>query len=189
MAVNLTNSNDTIITSNNNNIQIDFSTTRSTQLQNLENRTNPIGTINIYAGSIAPSGWLLCDGSAVSRTTYSDLFDVIGTTYGEGNGTTTFNLPNLKGRIPVGLDSDDADLDALGETGGEKEHTLTINEMPQHRHSITIHGTAGGGTMVTQSNGNGGSVTGANWVIGNAGGNEAHNIMQPYVVLNYIISY
>ena len=63
------------------------------------------GTVIMYAGSSAPTDWLICDGSAISRTTYSDLFSVIGTDYGVGNGTTTFNIPNLKGKVPVGLDS------------------------------------------------------------------------------------
>ena len=71
----------------------------------------PTGAINAYSGSIAPTGWLLCDGAAVSRATYSDLFALIGTTYGAGNGTSTFNLPNLKGRVIVGLDSSQTEFD------------------------------------------------------------------------------
>jgi hypothetical protein len=74
------------------------------------------------------------DGAAVSRTTYSDLFALIGTTYGAGNGSTTFNVPNLKGRVPVGLDGSQTEFDALGEAGGEKAHVLTIGEMPAHTH-------------------------------------------------------
>lgn len=65
----------------------------------------PAGAIMPYAGAAAPTGWLLADGSEVSRSTYSDLFDVCGTTYGAGDGSTTFNLPDLQGKIPVGLDS------------------------------------------------------------------------------------
>jgi microcystin-dependent protein len=79
----------------------------------------------MFAGSTAPTGWLLCDGTAVSRTTYSDLFAITSTTYGVGDGSTTFNLPNLKGRVPVGLDTSQTEFDVLGETGGAKTHTLT----------------------------------------------------------------
>lgn len=159
------------------------------EIKSVVNNNTPVGSINLYAGSSAPTGWLICDGSAVSRTTYADLFDVIGTTYGSGDGSTTFNIPNLKGNVPVGLDSNDTDFDTLGETGGEKEHTLTTDEMPSHNHEITIHRTAGAGTMVAQSSGTGGSVTGSSWVIGNTGGGDAHNNLQPYIVLNYIIAY
>lgn len=105
----------------------------------------PAGAITAYAGSSAPTGWLLCDGSAVSRTTYADLFAVVGTTYGVGNGATTFNLPNLKGRVPVGRDSGDTDFDALGETGGAKTVTLTEAQLPSHTH--------GDGTLSAASDG------------------------------------
>ena len=78
----------------------DTTTGTITQLQTLGNvllttPANPIGTINMYASTTVPSGWLLCDGSAVSRTTYSSLFNIIGTTYGVGDNSTTFNIPNL----------------------------------------------------------------------------------------------
>lgn len=101
--------------------------------------SSPAGSITQYAGSSAPTGWLLCDGSAVSRTTYSDLFSLISTTYGVGDGSTTFNLPDLKGKIPVGYNSSDGDFDALGETGGAKTHTLTSDEMPSHTHTQNSH--------------------------------------------------
>lgn len=110
----------------------------------------PTGTILEYAGSTAPTGYLLCDGSAVSRTTYSNLFTVIGTTYGTGDGSTTFNVPNKKGRVGVGRDSSDTSFDTLGETGGEKTHTLSASEMPSHTHSVdppsTSTNTTGGHT-------------------------------------------
>jgi len=87
--------------------------------------SNPVGSIILYPGASAPTGYLICDGAAISRTTYSDLYAVIGTVYGIGNGSTTFNLPNLKGRVPVGLNSAETEFDALGETGGAKTHTLS----------------------------------------------------------------
>lgn len=99
----------------------------------------PAGSINLFAGAAAPAGFLLCDGSAISRATYAALFAVIGTTYGAGDGTTTFNLPNLKGKVPVGLDATQTEFDVLGETGGAKTVTLTANEMPVHTHTQNGH--------------------------------------------------
>jgi microcystin-dependent protein len=104
----------------------------------------PVGSVMIWPGNIAPSGWLLCDGQAASRTYYADLFTVIGSQYGAGDGTSTFNLPDLKGRSPVGLDLSQADFDVLGETGGEKQHTLSTAEMPSHFHSVNPPSTATG---------------------------------------------
>ena len=86
----------------------------------------PTGAVSAFAGSAAPTGWLLCDGSDVSRTTYSDLFAVVGTTYGAGDGSTTFGLPNLEGRVPVGLDAGQTEFDALAETGGSKLSLIHI---------------------------------------------------------------
>lgn len=104
----------------------------------------PSGVVNPYAGASAPTGWLLCDGSAVSRSTYSALFAVLGTTYGTGDGSTTFNVPNMKGRVPVGLDSTQTEFDVRGETGGAKTHTLSTTEMPSHTHAQTGHAHGGG---------------------------------------------
>jgi microcystin-dependent protein len=95
------------------------------------------GIISQFAGATAPPGYLLCDGTAVSRTTYSSLFTTIGIAYGAGNGTTTFNLPNLQNRIPVGKGSD-AEFDTLGETGGFKDVTLTSAQIPAHSHANTL---------------------------------------------------
>lgn len=101
--------------------------------------TGPTGSIAMFAGASAPAGHLLCDGSLVSRSAYSTLFGVIGTAYGVGDGTTTFALPNLKGKVPVGRDSADTQFDVLGETGGAKTHTLTAAEMPVHTHTQNAH--------------------------------------------------
>jgi microcystin-dependent protein len=155
---------------------------------------SPAGMVSQFAGSTAPTGWLLCDGSAVSRTTYATLFTAIGTAYGTGNGSTTFNVPNLKGRIPVGRDAADTSFDVIGETGGAKTHTLTTAEIPAHNHPITFSGQtftpAGGGGYVASSTGGSGAggPTGQwSYSIGNTGGGGAHNNLQPYVVMNYII--
>lgn len=118
-------------------VGIDNSTDTSS-LDYLVRSTSPVGAVMQFAGTSAsaPSGWLYCDGSAVSRTTYSDLYAVIGTTYGSGDGSTTFNLPNTSGRVPVGLDSGDSDFNTAGNTGGSKTHTLSTAEIPSHNHSI-----------------------------------------------------
>lgn len=97
----------------------------------------PAGVISVYAGASSPTGYLMCNGSAVSRAIYAELFNVIGTTYGVGDGSTTFNVPNLTGRVPVGLQASEPSFASLGTTGGEIEHTLTIPEMPSHDHTGT----------------------------------------------------
>lgn len=113
-----------------------------------------IGTIQMYAGATAPNGWFLCNGQAISRTTYADLFAVIGTTYGSGNGSTTFNLPNLGGRIPIGRGENAANttdywgsysagtnnFSNLGERGGHVAATI-----PQHSHPIAQRNVGDGG--------------------------------------------
>jgi len=151
----------------------------------------PVGEVTQFAGSSAPTGWLLCDGSAVSRTTYAALFAIIGTTYGSGNGSTTFNLPNLKGRVIVGRDAAQTEFDVIGETGGEKAHTQTTAEMATHSHSI------GGGQNQWVRGGSGDSPASINQggsafrvVSGNcdtAGSSTPFNVLQPYMVMNHII--
>jgi len=98
----------------------------------------PAGVITQYGASTAPTGWLLCQGQAISRTNplYTRLFTAISTTYGTGDGTTTFNIPNLQGRIPVGRDSTQTEFDALAETGGSKTSTLTTANLPSHQHGV-----------------------------------------------------
>lgn len=86
--------------------------------------TLPIGAVVEWYANNIPNNWLVCNGQAVSRENYSELFGIIGTQYGSGDGSTTFNLPNLKGRVPVGLDPDDTDFNSLGEIGGQKSEDL-----------------------------------------------------------------
>jgi len=115
------------------------------------------GMIMPYAGTSAPSGWLLLYGQAISRTTYSDLFAVLGTTYGSGDGSTTFNVPDLRGRTIAGQDdmggtsadrltgqSGGVDGDTLGASGGDETHTLTEAEMADHTHLLLRRETVGG---------------------------------------------
>lgn len=100
--------------------------------------SEPAGIVMPFAGSVAPQGYLLCDGSAVSRTDYADLFTAIGTTYGVGDGSTTFNVPDLSGRVVIG----ESQSHALGTTGGEASHVLLEAELPAHAHTIPAHGHA-----------------------------------------------
>jgi microcystin-dependent protein len=110
--------------------------------------STPTGAITMYGGATAPTDWLLCDGSAVSRTTYAALFTAISTTYGVGDNSTTFNVPNLKGKFPIGLNSSDGDFDTLGETGGAKTKTIAQANLPNistgagsaHTHTQNAHG-------------------------------------------------
>jgi hypothetical protein len=98
-----------------------------------ETRLCPPGTVESFAGSVAPNGWLLCNGQIVSRTTYISLFTAIGTIYGAGDGVTTFNLPDMRGRVSVAAGAGPGLTNrVLGVTDGEEKHTLTINEMPEN---------------------------------------------------------
>lgn len=94
------------------------------------------GDLKMAAYATPTSGWLLCDGSAVSRTTYSSLFSAIGTKYGSGDGSTTFNVPNYKGKSPIGVDSGEASIDDAGKSIGSINHTHTT---PNHQHTIATH--------------------------------------------------
>lgn len=108
------------------------------------------GVVLPFAGAAAPEGWMLCYGQAVSRTAYAHLFSVIGTAFGAGDGTTTFNLPDLRGRVPGGKDDmggtaagrlttagSGVNGAALGGAGGAQTHTLTTAQMPAHAHGVT----------------------------------------------------
>lgn len=164
------------------------STNTPINASNLNATINLTGFIQMFAGSTAPTGWLMCDGSAVSRTTYADLFAVIGTAYGSGDGTTTFNVPDLRGRVAVGKSSD-TEFDTLGETGGEKKHTLTIQEMPSHAHTKTTIPRDDTPWAAPTSGWNYSFTSGTTYqqTTDSTGGGQAHNILQPYIVTNYII--
>ena len=154
----------------------------------------PIGTIFEFPTDDAtklPTGYLFCDGSAVSRTQYADLFGVIGTTWGAGDGSTTFNLPSKAGLVTVGVSTDDEEFNTIGDTFGEKEHRLTINEIPSHNHNTVSmcsfpEGVANARTgygyneVALNKSSYGNSVS-------NTGGGYAHNNIQPTVVSNFII--
>lgn len=147
----------------------------------------PAGSIIQWGATTPPANWLLCDGSAVSRVTYSSLFAAIGTTYGVGNGSTTFNLPDLRGRVAVGRDGSQTEFDVLGESGGAKTHTLTVDQIPSHNHTGGFTQTwAISGGQVGGGRGNDSAVH-PNPLTGATGGGQAHNNLQPYLVTNYII--
>ena len=164
-----------------------------------------------FAEGSTPSGWLLCDGSEVNRTgTYADLFALIGTTYGVGNGSSTFNLPDLRGLTVVGEGTGDGlTARTLAATGGEEAHQITTGEMASHTHGsagnhrhrpsqnnrFATHYDPGGLDYVLKTSGSDSkSLASYTTYAGththaSVGSNTAHNTMQPFIVLRYIIKY
>jgi microcystin-dependent protein len=143
------------------------------------------GTIVAFGGNTPPTGWLLCDGAAVSSITYPDLFGAIGYTWG-GSGNT-FNVPDLRGRAPIGTGQGSGLTNrTLAEKGGEERHTLTIAEMPSHNHTVN---------SVPNYDSTDGWFIGSLYGIpetlqtSSAGGDQPHNNMQPYAVVHFIIKY
>lgn len=212
----------------------------------------PTGAIMMWGLATAPAGWLLLNGQTVSRTTYANLFSLWGVMYGVGDGSTTFRLPDLTGRVPVGYDAVQGEFNAVGKVGGAKTHQLVTSEMPAHthtgpnhthagdyhihavdantnldgahNHTVVLHGTtstthahdsangsiAQGGvtSWVTGTNGAvsggghsheihvntggpaaGGGATGAGGTgpTGSTGSNGAHNNLQPYFTLSFVV--
>jgi microcystin-dependent protein len=171
----------------------------------------PPGTMWEYAGSSAPTNWLLCDGSAISRTTYVALFTALGTSYGAGNGSTTFNIPDCRGRVRAGKDdmggvsanrltsaTMSPDGSTRGATGGTETQTLTAAQVPPHHH--TVGATTSTGTLpaiitppfnpntvntATDTHTHTFSVVTPNTLGGGTG--SAHNNTQPSVIMNVII--
>ena len=178
--------------------------------------TPPIGIISPFGGINAPPGWLICDGSAVSRILYDELFQVIGTTYGSGDGSTTFNLPDLRKKIPIGYSSSDQGYDTLGNSIGNETHSLSVDELAKHNHSGST-GNAGGHNhfmynkwnsyAAGDSSGNGFTSPGNGWnqdgwadnytgsvgdhshsvTIENTGKGDPFSLIQPSMLMNYII--
>lgn len=170
----------------------------------------PVGSIVDYAGSVAPSGYLMCYGQAVSRSGFPALFATIGTIYGSGDGSTTFNVPDTRGRVTAAPDNMGGTAAnrmsvfpavSLGASGGADRHTLSLAESPSHSHDVidpghnhtvvrnVTPGTGsfqGGGT----SGGNTDDVTGASVTgisVQPSGGGGAHNNTQPTIIFNKII--
>lgn len=177
--------------------------------RNLANLGDGSGTFKIgdtiwSSRSAAPAQWLACDGAAVSRTTYAALFAAIGTAYGIGDGSTTFNLPDARGRSPVGAGQGPSLTNrARGDTGGAESHTLTEAQMPLHGHAVRTSvassgssdastSTTGGFPMRLASVSNQAAFTGtptntAGQQIGGTGGGQSHNNMQPFIAMNCFI--
>lgn len=158
------------------------------------------GMVMPYAGAAAPSGWLLCDGSAISRTTYAALFAVVGTSFGSGDGSTTFNLPDMRGRVIAGVDSmggnsanrlTASQADQLGGIGGNEQSTpsgsvsgstgsttLSTAQMPTHKHALktNAYGSLGSQYIQKTYESQGQNVAGwdTNW-INDAGSSGSHN--------------
>ena len=165
----------------------------------------------MYAGTNAPNGWLKCDGSAVSRTTYAKLFQVIGTTYGTGDGSSTFNLPNFNGRTPVGVGTSTATgatAHTLGQMEGSEDaivpyHNHTTTTTGGHTHTVKAKYNSGqlaSGTARVQYANDGSSTSTTMATIDSDTGTHSHTIsyagtsgnstganMQPYLGINFII--
>lgn len=162
----------------------------------------PAGSLTAYCGQTAPTGWLLCHGQEISRTQYSDLFAALGTTYGSGDGSTTFNLPDLRGRVIAAPDNMGGTAagrlnwsTTRGTSGGSQTHTIGESELPAHNHKLYDSAQGSGGTYgptmgsaLSQT-----TVSTANshhgWWTSIQGGTvgQPHNNMQPTILLNYII--
>lgn len=168
----------------------------------------PSGAVMPFAGASAPNGWLMCAGQAVSRTGYFSLYSLLGTTYGAGDGSTTFNVPDLRGRAVFGIDNmggtDIGRLSAantLGGNGGAQtktattgSYTLTVADIPAHTHDVNATygptANAAGGTAMVYDAG----TTGSRVVSKSIGGGGGHShaitnldVMPPFMLLNYII--
>ena len=158
-----------------------------------------IGSIDMVGFNFAPKGWATCDGQLLPINQNQALFSLLGTTYG-GNGVTTFALPDLRGRVPIhqgqgpGLSSY-----VMGQRAGEENHTLIANEIPIHNHSLAVNTNAGtsdnpaGNYMASNSEGikqysNSAGSNANSASIGNAGGNQPHNNMPPYLCVNFVIA-
>ncbi len=162
-----------------------------------------IGEIRMFAGNFAPRGWAFCDGQILSIAQYSALFSLLGTTYG-GDGRTTFALPDLRGRVPMHAGSGPGLTNRpQGQSGGSETNTLTVNQMPSHTHTATANnpvyddeansddptGTypaVSGENMYSDQTSGDGAIPEV--TIGNSGGGQAVNNMQPYVTVRFIIA-
>ena len=151
-----------------------------------------IGEIRMFGGNFAPLGWAFCNGAVMAIAQNEALFSLIGTTYG-GDGQTTFNLPDLRGRLPVHQGSGFV----IGQAAGTETVTLTVNQMPQHTHAVTGRATAtagspsgavyGGNTTTTIYTATPSAQMNAA-MVGIGGGSQPHDNMMPYGVVSFIIA-
>jgi len=164
----------------------------------------PAGAILLWGNATPPSGWLICNGSAISRTTYSTLFSVMGTTFGSGDGSTTFNIPNYQGSKPIGVNV----TYTLASTGGSATTTFSTSNIPAHNHTASVsdpghsHNTnilvmdssaRGGNSGVRTNAGNGSTyqtdtvTTGISVSTGNTGSGTAATTISPYLAMHFIV--
>lgn len=150
----------------------------------------PVGSIVIWGSENIPENYLKCEGQTLSREEYASLFNVIGTTFGDGDGTTTFALPDMRNYVVVGM-SDDTDINAIGKKYGEKEVTLTVDQIPPHGHDL-FRGFDGPNKLFIPT----GTVKNATWntyqdqsagSMASTGGGKPHNNMQPSMAMVFII--
>lgn len=166
-----------------------------------------LGQVTIFAGNFAPRGWAFCDGQLLPINQYSALFSILGTTYG-GDGRTTFALPDLRGRMPIGpRHGPGLSSYREGQKGGAETRTLTIANMPSHNHNVTaqmraesrsgsVSDPAGnilaGGTNIFRPNSPSEDVVmdpaSVSVEVQNNGGQQSFNIMNPFLAINYIIA-
>lgn len=159
-----------------------------------------VGEIRMFAGNFAPLGWAFCDGSVLSIAENDVLFTLIGTTYG-GNGTTTFALPDLRGRVPVHQGTGPGQpARVIGEAGGSEAVTVAAAQMPSHNHTLYATSTAAtpaagpnggmlGASSVSQFYGStpgGGAMAGS--ATGVTGGNQPHDNVAPFLAVSFIIA-
>lgn len=158
-----------------------------------------IGEIRIIATNFAPVGWKMCNGEILQISEHQALYSLLGTTYG-GDGKTTFALPNLCGRVPVGpnpQNSNNLSERNLGQTGGTEMEYLRIEQLPPHNHNLYIADTVNKASVFSNALSEKIKTIGAeksiavkkisDGTIEHTGGNRPHNNMMPYLVLNYII--
>jgi len=155
-----------------------------------------VGEIRLVGFNFAPEGWAFCDGSTLSIADNDVLFNLLGTTFG-GNGTNTFALPNLTGRVVVHQGTGTGSSYTLGQTGGVSSVTLSATQMPAHSHAVKSQSGAGNATgpagnfFATASPSVYATASGyvsMGSTVGSTGGSQPHDNMQPYLVMNYIIS-
>lgn len=146
----------------------------------------PVGSINLIAqSSLIPTEWLECNGQAVSRTTYNALFSALGTVYGSGNGSTTFNVPDTRGRVVMGQGTSDLGTSrTLATKVGSDTHTLTLPQIPFHTHAISSRAQSG---SIYPTFGAGGTPVTIQGSTESAGGGLSHNNVQPSLVMCYMI--
>ncbi|MBF0593712.1 MAG: tail fiber protein [Candidatus Omnitrophica bacterium] len=160
----------------------------------------PVGTVIAWPTVDVPAGWSFCDGASISRADHAELFALLGTSYGDGDGTTTFDLPDLRGRVIVGRDNMGGRVAnvihgdwsrQLGAKSGEEEHQLSLQEMPRHRHYSFGENMPWWSNGVLGPNNNQGPDSGDmdNYLLGTTpeGGDQPHNNIQPSMVMNWII--